>query len=496
MSDAHPPHTLEGIVFATGAIVMILELVGSRVVAPYVGTSLYVWTSLIGIVLGSLSVGYWWGGKLADKGASYGLLGKILFAAGIAVGGIKVMEVTVVASLTQVLSTLQAAAAASVLLFLVPSMFLGMVLPLAVGLRLHSLARRGSTVGNLYALSTVGSIVGTFLAGYYLIPQVGHAMVLLLTTLTLIGLSYAAIRKEGARPAAAVFVGYAVAICVVVALHLLGTQRGLVDVDTQYNRVRVLRGTDYSTGRQVLRLMTGSGAVQTVMLLDDPSALIVPYTKYYRLVDLLVPKVRRVTMIGGGGYAYPKEFIRTHPDATMDVVEIDPGVTALAKQYFRLTDNPRLRIIDEDGRRFLRTSREQYDAILVDVFSGGIDIPWHMATAQAFGDMKRLLASDGVVIMNVISALDGEKGEVLRLMYSTLRSVFPRVFVMAVRDPLSRETPQNIMLIAMKDSGTAQTAFAFGEFTDHLVVLPETNRTELLTDDRSRLEYATARMVQ
>ena len=165
---------LELIVFICGAVVMIFEIVGSRILGPYIGTSIFVWTSLIGIILASLSLGYWFGGKMADKNPSYKQLAWIIIIAAFFIG----LTITGKDSLLNLLSRqftgirIQAVVS-TIFLFAPASVFLGMVTPYAVRLKIKDVQSSGRTVGNLYAISTIGSIIGTFLAGFVLIPFLG-----------------------------------------------------------------------------------------------------------------------------------------------------------------------------------------------------------------------------------------------------------------------------------------------------------------------------------
>ena len=173
-------------VFICGAVVMIFELVGSRMLGPYFGTSIFVWTSLIGVILGSLSFGYYWGGKLADKKPSFRILSLVIFAAGIFIGlSALTKDYLLIALQSYIPDILLASVLASLALFLPASVFLGMVSPYAAKLKINSLDKSGSIIGNLYALSTIGSIAGTFLAGFYLIPNFGTNKLLLILPIIL-----------------------------------------------------------------------------------------------------------------------------------------------------------------------------------------------------------------------------------------------------------------------------------------------------------------------
>ena len=175
---------LRVVVFVCGAVVMILELAASRIIAPYLGTSIVVWTGLIGIILGSLSLGYWWGGKIADKNANYKRLGIILAISAVLTALISYFKP--VLSLIQNIDSLEFGAILSTLILFAPAtVVLGMVTPYAVRLAIRSIDDSGKTVGNLYAISTLGSIIGTFLGGFFLISIFGNARIISILSITL-----------------------------------------------------------------------------------------------------------------------------------------------------------------------------------------------------------------------------------------------------------------------------------------------------------------------
>jgi spermidine synthase len=439
---------LEISVFLCGAVVMVIELTGSRVMAPYLGTSLVVWTSLIGIILASLSVGYWWGGRLADRRPEARLLGWIILMAALATAAIAVTKSFVLEFLQSQSAGLQAAAVwATLVLFAPPALFLGMVAPFAVRLKLTDARKGGRTAGNLYAISTVGSIFGTFLAGFVLIAWLGSTNILLLMAAVLALASLLAARSGAAAKGAAGIL-FLVMLFGAVAYDARLAAEGFVDTDTQYNRVIVFKGAEEETGRLMRVMITGPGAKQSAMYLDAPTALALAYTRYFRLVEHFVPEMRRMLVLGGGGFSFPRYALEAYPDVNLDVVELDPGIVSLAREYFELKDHPRQRIIAEDARTFLNRNRETYDAILCDAFNSHYAIPFHLTTAEAAQRMKAALAPNGVVLVNLISALEGERGRFFCALRAAYTSVFPNVLVFAVDDPLDRTRAQNIILAA------------------------------------------------
>lgn len=177
---------LEIIVFICGAVVMAFEIVGSRMLGPYVGTSTFVWTGIIGVILLCLSLGYYYGGKIADKRPDFKILALVIFIAGIFIAVSTLIKDGLLISLLEIFDDVKLVSLlASFFLFSIPSVLLGMVSPYAVRLKIKSLAKSGSAVGNLYAISTLGSITGTFLAGFYLIPSYGVIYILNLLAMAL-----------------------------------------------------------------------------------------------------------------------------------------------------------------------------------------------------------------------------------------------------------------------------------------------------------------------
>ncbi|MDO9633338.1 MAG: fused MFS/spermidine synthase, partial [Humidesulfovibrio sp.] len=392
---------LELAVFLCGAVVMVLELTGSRVLAPYLGTSIVVWTSLIGVVLGALSLGYWWGGRLADRRPEPRLLSRLILYAAVAtllLAGTKGLLLHFLQNRTAwglpelPLPMAGVTLLATAILFGPASVLLGMVSPFAVRLRLESAASSGRTAGNLYALSTLGSITGTFAAGFWLTATLGTTNIILCMAGVLIVASACVYRGDVvARFAALALVGLA---AVTLAAWDGQLRRiGLFDLDTGYQRVLVFNTTDEGSGKEMRVMTTGPEGVQSALYPADPQALAVAYTRFYRLAGHFRPDVRRMLMLGGGGYSFPK-YVLSRPQEfggrpQMDVVEIDPGVTAISRRYFQWTGHPDVRVFHDDARRFLaregaraQPGDEKYQVALMDVFTSHYSVPFHLATRE------------------------------------------------------------------------------------------------------------------
>ncbi len=226
-----------------------------------------------------------------------------------------------------------------------------MVLPFGVKLKINSLSTSGTLVGNLYALSTIGSIMGTFLAGFLLVPVFGYKNVLYGISLILLIISLIiCVSERKLIPGGVTILVSSLVIVLWIKVYMTDTE--FIDVDTQYNRVLIYNTTDNTTGRPV-KMLNVNDERSSAMFTDSDDELVFEVLKYYRLVEYFNPNFQSSLMIGGSGYAFPKDYLTKFPEATIDVVEIDPGLTSLAKEHFNLVESPRLRIFHEDGRTYL-----------------------------------------------------------------------------------------------------------------------------------------------
>ncbi len=483
---------LELAVFVCGALVMVYEIIGSRIVAPYIGTSTYIWTSLIGVILAALSLGYWLGGRLADKRPDVGILAAAIFFAGGLVALTVLIKDAVLSAIHSAGGPLEIKAiAAATLLFAPASVLLGFVTPYAVKLRTLSLADSGKTVGRLYALSTVGSIAGTFAAGFFLIPFVGSTRTLYLIAGSLFAVSLLLAPLAFTRINFAILTVFIFGVAgTEVTTWYMRTAHNLIDLDTEYSRVQIYETTHPETNRRYRAIATDPYFAQSAMYLDDGSPVF-EYVKFFKLVDHFKPGNKKVLMIGGAGYTIPREYLKDHPDSTMDVVEIDPMMTQLARQHFGLTDDPRLSIFHQDGRVFLNQApSDNYDAIFVDAFGSLFSIPSQLTTVEAVRHMDRSLNEDGVVMVNIGSAVAGDASRFLQAEAVTFKSVFPNVELYKARTDGYDTDLQNVVLIACKSNCDERRSTEGGtvEFLGRRKVSVAT-QLDLLTDDLAPVEY-------
>ncbi len=490
-------YVLEVTVFVCGAVVMAYEIIGSRIVSPFIGTSTYVWTSLIGVILASLSLGYWLGGRMADKKPDVRILAFVIFLAGGLVSLtvlIKDVVLTAVASAPTGLELKSLLAA--LLLFAPASVALGFVTPYAIRLKMRSVSDSGATVGRLYALSTIGSIAGTFAAGFLLIPFVGSNRTLYLIAASLLAISLALAPFAISRASFGILTVFVLGVVgsELTALYKLRAY-GLHDVDTEYSRVQIFRGTEAKTGRPLRAMATDPYFVQSIIYLDGDD-LFAKYNHYYHLLRYLRPGFGSVLMIGGAGYTFPQDYLRRYPNASIDVVEIDPAMTEIAREYFKLEDNSRLKIFHDDGRVFLnRAETGKYNAVLMDAFGSLFSVPYQLTTIEAVQNISRVLDDDGVVIFNLGSAIRGDSSRLLQAELATYRAVFSDVGFFKVNSESSDEQTQNLIIVACKSrcltdsKNDSRSDDEIARLLSHRYMADVPLEVPVLTDDLAPVEY-------
>ena len=481
---------IEIIVFICGAVVMIFELVGSRILGPYMGTTIFVWTSLIGIILGSLSIGYWLGGYFADKKPKIETLSTIIFLSAVSIIISTIIHKYFLSHLSSFIFDVRLQAViASIVLFAPASVFLGMVSPYAIKLRLKHVNSTGKIAGNLFAISTIGSICGTFLTGFFLIPFFGHQNILYFLSALLLSISiilFFLVHSNVKGIFAILFLLFVIAFKVLIVEQ----NDSVIDVDTKYNRVLIYDANDYLSGKEA-KYMRINNEYSGAMFLDSDE-LVFRYLKYYDLAEHFNPDFQRSLLIGGAAYSYPKYYLKKFPDASIDVVEIDPELTKLAREHFRLSDDPRLKIIHEDGRTFLNNCKEKYDVVFVDAFKSQYTLPYQLTTREAVQKIYNILNNDGIAILNIISSIDGKKSLFLQAEYLTYQSVFQQVYLFVIQNMDDKEQLQSVVLVALKSDkipGFNSSDSILDEYLKHLLKNGIETTVPILTDEFAPVEY-------
>jgi spermidine synthase len=441
-----PEPPLGLIVFVVGISILGAEIAAARLLAPYFGASTIVWANTIGIVLVALSVGYWYGGRLADRDPTYAGLYRIVLLSGLLLAAVPFVAHPFLGAAVDALDSVSAGAFVGSLLGVtvlvaVPVLVSGAVAPYALRLALADVEHAGTVAGRLYAISTVGSLLGTFLSALLLIPLVGTRRTFIVFGLALVLLAVAGLARRRLLLAPA---------ALVVALALpVGTVKGetedgarvIHEADTEYQYARVVEARD---GTRRLELNEGQ-AVHSVRrpgsyLTGDywDEMLVLPFAARER-------PPREIAILGNAAGTTARAYGHFFPATTVDAVEIDGELTEIGRRYFDLR-GPHLRTHTADARPYLRRTRERYDAIVVDAYRQPY-IPFYLATKEFFALARDRLRPGGVVLINVGHPSRSSRLE--QVLGATLQSVFPTV----LRDP---SQPTNTMLLATAGRASAR----------------------------------------
>ena len=464
-------------VFLAGAALLGLEIAASRVLAPYFGNSLYVWGALIGIVLAGLSTGYWVGGVVADRWPTPRLIVAMLASASLLVLAIPYADGWILDRLVDWdpgprLNPLLA----TIFLFGAQSVILGTVSPIAVRLLGRSIEKLGRTAGRLFAVSTAGSIAGTFATSFWLIPELGTDQVLASAAVALMAAAAAVALVERLVVSGALalaLAGASIGAVVSLAPDTTGTvaasqlrnwspvyrqqspddriggiedsQSGyeiLFTKDSQYHRIAVVED-------DLSRYLRFDSSFQSGMYKDDPYVTRFGYVDYLQLPLAYRPETKRILYLGLGGGSAPKRTWRDFPATRIKAVELDPEVVDVAYRFFELPRDPRLQVEVEDGRRYLVRDESRWDLIVIDAFYSD-SIPFHLATREFLELARSRLAPGGIVATNIIGAVTGPDSRLFRSMLRTYRAVFPTVAIHPVMDAGGGQldTIRNIILVA------------------------------------------------
>ncbi|MBI4679385.1 MAG: fused MFS/spermidine synthase [Elusimicrobia bacterium] len=481
------------VALAANMAVMSVEMLSTRLLFPRYGNTVFTWSAVISIVIAGLFLGYMAGGWLTDRKTSLPRLVFLeLLAAGILVSAVPLLcDLLFPPSSTASTPPL----AACFIVFGLPAAALAATGPAVVGI----LARGGWSAsfasGVVSSLAAAGSIGGTLLTTFALIPAFGvrglfEAMG---AALGLAALAVFLAQRQAVRAGlAAAGIG---ALAAVLGFTAASPPQDMAAApvfsrDSRYQLVRVFES---GLGRSSVRVLMLDSTQEGAMRLSD-KAVVFEYTTSYRLLvnALKRHEAPRVLFIGGGAYAMPVRVAEELPRSVVEVAEIDPVVEEAGKMFFRIGETPNLRTLLADGRQALRQAGGRYDGVFVDAYQGVMAIPFHLTTREFFEEVRSALRPGGVVGLNVIGRVD-ERDGLFCAMAQTLAEVFPTVRVHPIHGP--KDELQNIIMAASADpaadlSGVlAGTAFSRGLDMASLRCAPG----QVLTDDHAPAEWLAAK---
>ena len=408
------------LVFVAGAGTMATEMSASRLLAPFFGASILIWANIIGLILIYLSIGYFWGGRIADRHPSIRYMCALIMIAAISIAVIPFIAEPLLSRAVSAFAALSVGAFlgsffASMALFSIPITLLGMVSPFAVRLGVDSVERAGEVAGRLYALSTAGSIFGTFLPVVFLIPFIGTRRTMLATA-GVLGLAAAA--GLGRRY---VLVPAVVAVIALIPPGLIKPGNGVIwEGESAYQFIEVQKLADHG---RVLHLNEG-WAEHSVWY--PHRVLTGGYWDQFLLAPLLHgPGFRSLAMIGYAGGTVGRQYGVFWPNVNVLGIEIDPTVTTIGRRYFGLDSNRRVRVATADGRPYLATHTTRYDAIFLDAFTQPY-IPFYLTTQEFWRLAQSRLRPGGMVMANVGTIPGSER--LPNAIGGTMATVFPYVY--------------------------------------------------------------------
>ena len=413
-------------IFISSAILLVLEIVAGRLIAPYVGVSIYSWTSIIGVILAGLSLGNWLGGRWADRGGNETGVGIVLLLAAI-FSFASLLMLTLVAPVLQnsQLDLISASFLYVLTMFFVPAVLLGIITPLLTTLALRLDTRIGHIVGRMHALAALGSILGTFITGYWLVQYFGTRMVIMGSAVCLVVLATPFLRK--------------IRIVQIVILIVMGV--GTVAVtqvrngfsnpcqwETNYFCLRVVDASSYEYGTAKALIL--DHLMHGINHKKKPELLISPYV---HAMDEIVrihfnaqkDSRLRYFFAGGGAYTQPRAVKAMYPQAHVTVAELDHQVTAVAQQALYVNTNA-MQVIHHDARAVLQTTQDHYDVVVTDAYHD-ISVPYHMVTQEFAQAVKRKLSPEGLYLINIIDIFPDAK--LVKSLVKTLQLEFRYVDV-------------------------------------------------------------------
>jgi spermidine synthase len=413
--------------FTGGLASLGIEFAAARLLAPFFGQSLFIWGTLIGLILIYLTIGYYAGGRLADRRPVPTLLLQLTAAAALWTAAIPPASRPILSvaqsGFAQISVGLVLGSLISVIvLFAVPVVLLGMVSPFVIRLRIRQLETAGNAAGAVYALSTLGSILGTFVPVFWLIPSFGTRSAIFILAFLLGVISAAGLYGSGVRRLALLIP----LLIAVLALFSGGAIRAaaygtrVYETESAYNYIQVVR-----SGTETQLLLDEGTAVHSIY---DPTTL---YTHGYWDDVLLAPdfgsgqRPSRVALVGLAGGTVARQFTAIDGPIPIDGVEIDPKIVDVGRRYFDMTE-PNLHVTVADGRYWMATQAARYDVILIDAYRQPY-IPFYLTTREFFESAKAHLSSNGVLAINVGRTPTDRR--LVDALSGTLNAVFPRVFV-------------------------------------------------------------------
>ena len=490
------------VVFICGMSTMGVELTASRLLAPFIGSSIYVWTNIIGVFLISLSIGYFLGGRYSDKHPNEKNFYYFSLIAGVLIGIIPIISSVILErasfSLTSISSSdFYISFFYSIALFSIPAIFLGAIVPYAVRINSKKINSVGNTSGKIYAISSIGSIIGVYLPALLLVPTIGTRMAITLFSMILILVSIVAILFTQKKN----LIKKSLILLVLIFLIFASFSSSSQSITT-YPAIIYEKEGPYSL-LQVEQLDENkialvSNSFYGWSIEPEGQVFLDNYYNAHVIQTSFTENIDSILILGLGAGVTARSFSMIYPNATIDGVEIDPLVLELGKEYFDLSSTD-LNIFTMDGRLFVRTTEKKYDAIVLDMYLNGY-MPHHLITKEFFDELNSIMTDDATISINLVTYVGEDR--INEIIGNTILQVFPKVytakgmlFVTKTEKPINEiksliiDKRDNLLFpnyISDQDKITLKKIFT--DYHDELVEMKETNDF-YFTDDFAPIEH-------
>jgi len=421
------------VVFASGLTSLAVEFAASRLLGNYFGTSNLVWASIVGLILIYLTAGYFIGGTWADRSPSYSTLFKILAWASISVGLIPLVSRPILKLASNAFDSLELGVligsfTSVMVLFIIPVTLMGTISPFAIRLLIENRENAGRVSGKIYAISTIGSFIGTFLPVLVLIPSVGTYRTFLILSLFLMVFALTGLFLVGRWKLLLKYIWMPLVIAVLFIFGTPGMDKsttGLIfESESAYNYIQVLEDQEF----RFLRLNEGQGIHSiyhpTIINFNGTWEQVLS-APFFNPAPVDLDSIDEISIVGLAAGTTARAAFAVFPNVHIDGIEIDPEIVEVGKEFFDM-NNPALNVIVQDGRWALTNSAKQYDIISVDAYRPPY-IPWHLTTREFFQVVYDHLSDDGVMVINVGRGPTDRR--LINALATTIQTVFPSIYI-------------------------------------------------------------------
>ncbi|MFH1781783.1 MAG: fused MFS/spermidine synthase [Patescibacteria group bacterium] len=481
-------------VFICGAAVMCLEMAASRLMAPFFGSSIFVWGNIIGIVLIALTAGYYLGGRVADKHPNKNHLYYYVLVAGVYIAFIPFffqlmysdLNLNLIFGNSYILAVIIGSFITALLFFAPPIFLLGFVSPYAIRLATKKIEDAGKIAGSLYAFSTFGSIIGTFGASLLLVPFLGSRETIYISSFFLILISAIGLRK--------LFFYIFIAVPVILFFWqgdkpLKENEKIIYEDESDYNYIQVINEENQ------IRLVT-EGGFGSQSIYSKDRILTDRYYDYFNLLPVLKNiESGNALIIGLASGIVSRQYNEFYPDFELTGYEIDPAIIKVSREYMHLGEQD-VDIVEGDGRILLQKEEKKYDLVVIDAYVSEMHIPWHLATQEFFQEVRSHTAKDGLMAMNIIDSSDDKS--LLNGFLSTVKSIYPYVYSIPVEKSgnniiICSNSSLDFQKLSIINDERLQKLFEYS--SKNIKEFTEINNDKIFTDNKAPLDILTGEML-